>query len=41
MWALDARAGLRAVTAVTLEAGFTRCERVAGTPFSDVYAVRP
>jgi ubiquinone/menaquinone biosynthesis C-methylase UbiE len=38
---LGAQAGPLAIAGVTREAGFTRCERVSGTPFNDVYAVRP
>lgn len=41
MWSLGARASLRAIRQVSREAGFTRCARVTGTPFNDVYAIRP
>jgi SAM-dependent methyltransferase len=38
---LGAQAGPYAIGGVTRQAGFTHCERVAGTPFNDVYAIRP
>ena len=39
--ALGAQAGGKALEAVTRAAGFTRFRRAAGTPFNDVYEVRP
>jgi SAM-dependent methyltransferase len=38
---LGAQAGPHAIAGVARQAGFTRSERVCGTPFNDVYAVRP
>ncbi|GAA1850206.1 class I SAM-dependent methyltransferase [Pseudonocardia ailaonensis] len=38
---LGAQAGPAALTKVVTEAGFRRIEKVSGTPFNDVYAVRP
>ncbi len=40
-YSLDAQAGEAGIRQVMTDAGFTRCQQAAATPFNIVYEVRP